>query len=396
MFNKNYKSILLIGTLLLSATSQAQFTISNGKNMIQISGSVSGYYNQRILKSDINDQDRKKDRFKLRDAQIKIDGRIEDKWEYEFQVDMADLAIANSGSIDPENPGLMDAHVTYKGLDFMDIKVGYSKLAYSRSSMEGFTYTPYWQRAELMRGDFFSRRDIGVTLSSDFWKQRINVTGGIYTGLGEMSLRGDNDASGNPEFVGRAEFAYPSRYRNRDIDDRHSPIPMFSIGVNARYANKNLPSGETFPTGATGEYGWKVVDGKKFVYGFDASFQYQGFSGQFEYHRLRAEPQSVSNPLYQGLTADKNGGYVLAGGYVAQLNYFFKSIRTSLSARYERLDQNDLAAGYSERFSPAVAYQIRGYDTMIKFQYFNILKEESIDPLKWKEQFRLGILINFK
>jgi len=33
---------------------------------------------------------------------------------------------------------------------------------------------------------------------------------------------------------------------------------------------------------------------------------------------------------------------------------------------------------------------------MIKLQYFNILKEEaSIDPQRWKEQFRLGMQFRF-
>jgi phosphate-selective porin len=395
MINKKYILSSLFG-LFLSANSYAQFTISNGKHMIEISGSVSAYYNQRPINSDSDNQSRNKDRFKLRDAQLKIDGRIEDTWEYELQVDFADLAAGNSGVIDPENPGLMDASVTYKGLDFMSIKAGYSKLPYSRGSMEPFSYSPYWQRAELVRGDLFSRRDVGLTLSSDFWKQRVNVTAGMYTGMGEMSLRGDNDDSGNPEFVGRVDFAYPTRYRNRDVDDRHSPVPMFNIGVNARYANKTQPDGRTLPENSEGEYGWKIINGQKLVYGFDASFQYKGFSGQFEYHRIKGEPQSISDPLFQGFTQDKTKGYVLAGGYYAQLNYFVKPWNTILSARYERLNLNDLAAGYSERFSPAIAYQIKGYDAMIKFQYFNIMKEESIDPLRWKEQFRLGFVFNFK
>lgn len=374
----------------------SQLTISNGNHMMEFSGSASVYYNQRILK-ETNDN-RNKDRFKLRDAQIKIEGRIKDIWEYELQMDFADMAAnATLEEIDPENPGLMDAYVVYKGLDWFNIKLGYGKVPYSRSSTVPFGFTPYWQRAELVRGSLFSRRDVGLTLSKTFWKQRANITAGVYTGLGEVSLGGDNDASGNPEFIARAELAYPSPFRYRDIDERHTPIPMFVVGVNGRYANKSLPEGRTFPAGAQGEYGMKVIDGEKYAYGFDAAFQYMGFSGQFELHQIKGKPQQTDDPLFLGLPLQLTEGYFLAGGYTAQLNYFIKRWKTIISVRYEELDLNDLAKGNSRRFSPAVAYQIDGFDAMVKFQYFNILKEEaSIDPLRWTEQFRIGLQLIFR
>lgn len=391
------KNTLYIASLLLFVrfASNAQVSLSNGNHMIEISGSASTYYNHRVLKETSNNHN--KDRFKLRDAQLKIEGRIKDIWAYELQVDFADIAANDTGEIDPENPGLMDAYVQYKGLDWFDIKLGYSKVPYSRSSMTPFGFSPYWQRAELVRGSMFNRRDVGLTLSKGFWKQRVNIAAGVYTGLGEISLNGDNDASGNPEFIGRAEVAYPSRFRHREIDDRHTPIPLFSFGVNGRYANKKLPDGRIFPEGAQGEYGMKVIDGKKYAYGFDLAVQYMGFSGQFELHQIKGEPQKQNDPLYLGLPLDQTEGYFLAGGYVAQLNYFIKDWKTIVSARFEELDLNDLAKGNSQRFSPAIAYQIKGFDAMIKFQYFNILKEESsIDPLRWTEQFRIGLQLRFK
>jgi hypothetical protein len=290
----------------------------------------------------------------------------------------------------------MEATVKYKGFDFLDIEMGYGKVYYSRSSMSPFGFSPYWQRSELVRGSIFSRRDVGVTLMKNFWKQRAKVYIGAYTGLGELSLIGDNDPSGQLEYIGRFDIAYPARYRYRDIDDRITPIPMFAIGVNGRFMNKRLPAGEAFPDNATGEYGIKVVDGKRYVYGLDASFQYMGFSGQFEIHQIKSEPQNDNDPLFQNLTPQQTKGYVLSGGYIAQGNYFIKNWKTIVSARYESLDLNDLVAGKSERFSSAIAYQIHGYHAMIKFQYFNIIKEESIDPLKWDEQFRIGMQFQFK
>ena len=388
---------LLLVTIGLFAISQsnAQLTISNGKHILEISGSFSYYYNDRQLK--FGEEDRSKNRFKLRDAQLDIEGRVGSDYEYNIKVDFADMAANNQGAlVDPENPGLMEATVKYKGFDFLDVEMGYGKVYYSRSSLNPFNFSPYWQRAELVRGSIFSRRDVGVTLMKNFWKQRANIYVGAYTGLGELSLTGDNDPSGQLEYIGRFDISYPSRYRYREIDDRITPIPMFSVGVNGRFMNKKLPAGEVFPDNATSEYGIKVIDGKRYVYGLDASFQYMGFSGQFEIHQIKSEPQNENDPLFQNLTPQQTKGYILSGGYIAQANYFIKNIKTILSARYEELDLNDLVKGKSERFSTAIAYQMNGYNAMIKFQYFNIMKEESIDVLKWEEQFRIGMQFQFK
>ncbi|MFC6876487.1 porin [Flavobacterium myungsuense] len=387
--------LLATAVFLFLGKTNAQVTISNGKHIIEISGSISTYYNNRQLK--FGEEDKNKNRFKLRDAQLDIEGRVGSDYEYNLKLDFADMAANNSGvEIDPENPGLMEATIKYKGFQFLDVEMGYGKVYYSRSSMNPFNYSPYWQRAELLRGSIFSRRDVGATLMKNFWKQRANIYIGAYTGLGELSLTGDNDPSGQLEYIGRFDIAYPSRYRYREIDDRVTPIPMFSLGLNGRFMNKKLPAGEDFPTNALGEYGIKVIDGKRYVYGLDASFQYMGFSGQFEIHQVRSEPQNENNPLFQNFTSQQTKGYVLSGGYIAQANYFIKNIKTIVSARYEELDLNDLVKGRSERFSTAIAYQMNGYNAMIKFQYFNIIKEESIDPLKWDEQFRLGMQFQFK
>ena len=387
------KTVYLLFILFTGSLTHAQISISNGEHNVEISARISTFYNHRYLKPSEEDQD--KNRFRLRDAQLIVEGRIKDDWEYEVQVDFADIASSNFDDIDPENPGLMDAFVTYKGLNAFHIKLGYSKLPYSRSSLTPFPYSTYWQRAQVARGDLFSRRDVGLTLYKDFWKKRVDVHAGVYTGLGESSLRGDNDASGNPEFVARVNLAYPAPMKYREIDYVHTPIPLFAIGVNGRYANKNLPDGENFPDGAAGEFGLKVVDGKKYTYGMDFTFQYMGFSGEFEIHQIKAEPQNESDPLFLGLTPAQTGGKVLAGGYFSKLNYFFKYLKTIVSVRYEQLDLNDLNPGDSKRFSAALAYQIKGFDAMVKLQYFNNLNDqESIDPLDWNEQIRVGLQFN--
>lgn len=385
------KILYLLIISMSSIVAKAQFTIGTGDNILEISGRTSFYYNNRFLKS--GESDKKNNRFKLRDAIINIEGRNRNIWEYRLQADIADIAAGTSD--DPENPGLMDASITYKGLSFLNIKMGYGKVPYSYLGMVPFSSTPYWQRAQLVRGDIFSRRDVGVTLSSSFWEDKVNLYGGIYTGLGELSLKGDNDASGGLEYISRIEVSYPVSTKYREIDLVHTPIPIFTLGVNGRYANKKLPEGEVFPDGAVGGYGIKVINGEKYTYGLDLGFQYYGFTTQFEIHQVKARPQNDQDQLYQGYTASQANNHIYAGGLVGQINYHFKDLGTTLSTRYEELDLSDLVPGKSKRISAALEQKLKGLDASIRLQYFNIMEEETIDALKWRNQLRIGTVINF-
>ncbi len=377
------------GLIIFTGSARAQLTLTTGDHIMELGGMVSTYLNFRSIKEEAANQSRNKDRFRLRNAQLWLKGVVKDQLEYQVQVDFANMGNLGTADADPENPAIMDAFVLYKGLKCVDVKVGFSKLEYSRSSLVPFSSSPYWQRPELVRGDIFSRRDVGITLYSSPVKY-VNLSAGAYTGLGELSLGGDNDPSGKFEFVGRVELQYPARYRDRDIDTKVSPIPMFHVGVNARYANKALPAGQSFPEFAKGEYGLRVVDGKKLGYGLDASFQYMGFSTQFEIHKFRSTPQSASDPLLAGLPKEETGGYLHTGGYFVQANYFIKPAKLIVSGRFEELDLNDLINGNSQRVSGALAYQFNGFKSMFKLQYFNILRDESIATNRWREQVRFG------
>lgn len=370
----------------------AQLTISNGEHTVEISGFISTYYNSRVLKpGNVNE---KNDRFQLRDAQIQLEGRIGKKWEYELQYDFADASYSGPG-FDAENPGLMEASVTYKGLEFVDVQAGYGKLYYGHSSLVPFKFSPYWSRTEITNGNLETNRDVGITLKKDFWNEKINFYGGVYSGLGEMSIRnGDNDASGKLEYVGRIDASYPTKMKYRDIDEDVTPIPMVQIGFGARYANKVLPKGEIFPTGVLGDFNLKAVNGKRTGIEFDLTAMYKGFSFQYEIHKIKAQPINETDPLFQGYSLEQTGGYVNAGGFFAQLNYNFKKAHTIASFRYEEADLNDLVPGKSKRLSGALAYKL-GHNAMLKGQYYHILKEESIDPFKWKNQYRLGFQIGF-
>lgn len=229
---RGFKKISIIIALLLPLALNAQVTIVNGNHILEISGTLSTYYNHRWILPTETDKD--KNRFNLRDAQFQFSGKIANQWRYEFQADLADFVSNTTGQPDAENPGLMEASVTYTLPKIANIKIGYGKLPYSFQSLVPFVESPYWQRAEIARGDFFSRRDVGVTLSKSLFKNKLFLDAGAYTGLGEKSLIGVNDASGSLEYVGRAMFCYPARYRYRMIDFSHTVIPIFEIAINGR------------------------------------------------------------------------------------------------------------------------------------------------------------------
>ncbi len=390
---RGFKKISIIIALLLPLALNAQVTIVNGNHILEISGTLSTYYNHRWILPTETDKD--KNRFNLRDAQFQFSGKIANQWRYEFQADLADFVSNTTGQPDAENPGLMEASVTYALPKIANIKIGYGKLPYSFQSLVPFVESPYWQRAEIARGDFFSRRDVGVTLSKSLFKNKLFLDAGAYTGLGEKSLIGVNDASGSLEYVGRAMFCYPARYRYRMIDFSHTVIPIFEIAINGRYTKRNLPSGATFPAGSTGGYGMKIIDGEKYVYGADFAIQYKGLSIQLEAHQLKGIPTDTMSSLLFGTPQSFNGGFFKSGSAVAQINYYLKPANSVFSFRYEYQNISDLAEGYTERYSAAYAYKFKAANAMLKMQYYFFGKKETLADIKFNQQLRIGLQFNF-
>ena len=83
-------------------------------------------------------------------------------------------------------------------------------------------------------------------------------------------------------------------------------------------------------------------------------------------------------------------------GFAGELTYFVKKWNLIISTRYEEFDLSDLVEGKSQRVYGALAYQLNGFDSMIKFQYWGILAEEVNDPLKWTDQVRIGWCYKFR
>ncbi len=395
----NPKLFFLIAFAFLTSAAFAQTSITSGDKTFEIGGVIAGYVNYRFPNPGYNSY--KKDEFAFRNLRLWIQGRTKTRWHYELQVDVLPLV---SGGSTAENPALVTAEVDYsaklfKNLPSLNIKLGYDKLPYSMSVQESIFSTAFWQRATFCKGDYFSQRDLGLTLHTNFWKQKINIYGGAYSGLGEAIFTangGDTDPSGHLEYVGRIDVATSSRYRYEEVDYRQTPFPNLRFGINARYANKTQPAGQSLPAPVAGvplqgPYGISVVNGKKLIYGGDISFSYRGFSAQFETDIIVIHPADSADPLYYGTSREVNKGVVKAGGFFVQANYFLKPAKSVFSTRFDYQNPNNLAYGYEKWINFAYAYQINGWRSTLKIQYYRPLHQDATqNPLNYTGQIRMG------
>jgi Phosphate-selective porin O and P len=388
--------ICLLSLSLLAGKASAQFTITKGEDVLEIKGIFSGIYDYRILKS--GQTNNKNNNFYIKDLQLDIKGRHGNDWEYEMQIDMNDLAINATGGagLDPLSPGIKAAYIMYKALP-VNIKFGYDKVPFSQGSLNDRYNNVYWSHGYLCDGNFFARRDLGLTLNKSFWKKRVNAYAGVYSGMGEMTLGNvDNDASGQPEFVGRVDVSYPSPTDYTDLDQASTPIPIFRIGANARYMDKKQPTGQVIPVSPTDSYGIRIVDGQNLKYGFDANFAYRNITVQLETDFNEIRPTSTAATVYQGTTSDVNHGLVKAGGSQVQVNYNWQSIHSIVSARYEHLNYNDLIYGHEEWLTVGYAYQLNGFKNCLKINYDTPLTEDKAqNPLKYTGRIKIGWQLTF-
>jgi len=343
----------------------------------------------------------------LKDARLDIKGNIGDDYAYHLQLDFGEWGATYA----PDGSPLDDANFTYKGLrKLFNINIGYGKVPYSLNSLVEHYESPYWERPQITKGDFMSRRDIGIRLSRTWWDDRIRAEAGVYTGTGEVSLGGTNDPSGAFEYIGRVEFSYPEDHNEEIIDTKGLTTPNISIGLNGRYSKRDLPAGTSFLTGETGDLlngsdsalDYKVLNGTKYILGGDVSILYRGFSVQFETNALNGTPQQYANGGINpqlGLLYGKNTNYFRAGGWYVEGNYFSKLLKTIVSLRYDEMNADDLLPGVSDHWAGGLSYQLKGYNSMIKFQFDQNLQfnpsnlkygGESINTNKWHNEFRLG------
>ncbi len=374
------------------------FTLSSDQNTLQIGGRTSFYYEDRVMKQ--GNVNLSHNGFNVGDMDIDLLGKTANKFIYEFHLSPIDLvtAAATQNTSNPANSGIKAAYLQYVGF-LVHIKLGFDKVPFSQGSLTEKWASPMWSHANLYGGDYFSRRDIGLTLNTNLMNNRLHLYGGMYSGLGENCFEYGGDASGKPEFIGRAEYSYPGKMKYASIDEENSPVVNFRVALNARYMDKTQPAGHSVATDvpdAPGAFGLRIVDGKRSVYGGDFIIKYRGLSFLFETDMVNIQPTSTADPLYEGTATSVNKNKVNAGGFTTSLNYNLEKLHSCVTIMYETLNPNDLAPGHEEWLYLGYAYKLSGFNSVFKIEYYRPMVEDVVsDPLKYTAQIRAGYQIVF-
>jgi len=155
------------------------------------------------------------------------------------------------------------------------------------------------------------------------------------------------------------EWAYPAKYQREFIDWRTSPVPVFECGIGGEHAFDGVTAG--------GGYNYLTVDGTKWVYGADASVFYKGFSLQVEADQMQATPIGSPQLLIGEGTVYSN---FKAGGYIVELNYLCKPLKSVFAVRWDQYTPTNLAYGnYENTLSFAYNYNIKQNFLCLKIAY---------------------------
>ena len=379
----------------------SSFTLSSDKNTLQIGGRIAFYCENRFLKSGQTNLDH--NGFDVKDMDMDILGKTANKFTYEVHYSLIDIVNqantwAYTKNASPMTPGFKAAYIQYEGFK-VHIKFGFDKVPFSQSNLSHEHETPDWSHPILTGGDFYARRDLGITLNTSLMKDRINLYAGAYSGMGETFFEYGTDASGTMEYVARAEFSYPGKMKYNIIDEEKSPVVHFRVAANVRYEDKTQPGGATIAASypdAVGAYGTYMVAGKRTIYGADAIVMYKGFSATFETDMINMQPGLATDALFNATPNSFNKGKVNAGGFITGVNYNYEKLHSALSVNYENTNANDLITGNQEWLTIGYAYKVSSFNSCAKIEYYIPTKEDvNSNPLKYTGQLRVGYQVVF-
>ncbi len=375
--------ITIVLLTLLAGRGFSQFSITKGNSGLDIDGYIITEYEKEFYPSGTTDMHNNK--FTLGYAVLKFKGVSNRDLRYETEIDFSGLAAnPDNATMSIGDDFVKQFWVEYRGLkNVCDIKFGLNKVPFSHSSLTGEHNMIFLQRAYMIR-NAFNRRDIGVTLHRSLWYKKINIYAGAYTGMGGLSLGGDNDASGNLEYVGRIEFSYPEKYKDKsEADLVHLPTPVFTMGANARYTEKSINTGKDLIT---------MVDGKKTGIGGDINLKWEGLNINLEFDQFKIQPHATSPVNLENKQTD----YYRTGGVVCMANYYFACIRSAFGVRYDEYNLNDLAIGDRQKdVCYAYNFFFNGWKSVFKIQYYQILKDPNTQALWTNNQIRIGYQFMF-
>jgi hypothetical protein len=384
----------VLTVVFLPSLCRAQFTMMKDDQTFEIGGDIMAGYEYNFNQPGVTDYH--KDQFYIDEARLSFQGRINLQLEYYLRVDFAglteDFTEENFTQPGSEINFLKEAYIIYK-TKFVNFRVGYAKVPFSFNSLCEEYADPFLQRPAVADGNITPRRDLGVTLFRFFPVSGITAFVGAYSGMGETVFSTDN-TTGQPEYAARVEWAYPAKYQREFIDWRTSPVPMFECGIGAEHAFvSNTGGGDDDLPGA--DDGIATLDGTKDVYGADASLFYKGFSLQVEADQMQGTP--IDDPLLLTSEGTVYSNFK-AGGYLVQLNYLCKPIKSVFAVRFDQFTPTNLAYGnYENTLAFAYNYNIRQNFLCLKIAYEHHFDQIYPANAVWKDddlRAIIQILIN--
>ena len=369
-----YRYVLLFSILLMAGAARAQFSLNKGSYALDLGGLLLVDYNYKFDLPGTTDFS--KDVFRLEDARVEIKGKLKEYVKFKLQFNLADLG---ASATDPTTQALMDAYMEIGPGKYTSIQLGYAKVPYGFVSLRD-ARTPFLQKPEFLHDQIMTRRALGITFHQSFWYRHINLYAGAYNPSGEQSLSGVNDPGRMPEVIGRLEVGYPSQYSDYlEVDNTRTPVPLFFLGLNARYSNTQTPGTDT--------YHLYSVDGKKFTRGADLNVLYKGFGLLLEMDQVRVTPANAVSLLPFDSTT-----YYMAGDFVAELSYNMKPWHSLLAVRYDELNPSDLVADNTTRsIEYAYTYKIPKLGVTCKLFYAHFLPYAT-SGIAWKQdEVRAGL-----
>lgn len=402
---KKIITILLAVFLLVPGLIFAQYegghTFSANGNDLEIGGFMVVFYQFRP-KYTGDTKSSKNNVVTLDDARVSFRGDVKGQLFFHFETNLAALgswlgADPTTNTVtpfsSPKDMPITECHVTYKiPVTQIQLKVGYMKVPFGLLNLEDKQNSFFQERWKFGNGDYDPRRDAGLQLYRDFWHERINITGGVFSGMGENIIYGIQDHQGRLMYAGRIELMNQHMNWN-EYEKSNKDIPAARIAANVKYNDKTEFSGDGTDVFSTENV--RTIDGQKLSYGGDVDVCWHGFSliGEWQQHQLKPH-NDAGNGLLALLNEDAAGltdvehktvtvKYLEQGGYYIEANYFNRKWLSGVAVRYDQynLSENIFLAGYANN-----AAQDRSITFAYVFQFPRL-------PLQFKVHYAHRLLL---
>ena len=282
--------------------------------------------------------------FRLRRAEIKLNGKITPAWGFEVMFDPAKSQNV-TGNADTDSKILQDLAVTYLGLKGHEFSLGQKKIVLTEEGVRSSSELDFAERAQVTR-TFSDRRETGFFYKGDF-DEMVTAMASITNGIISNSNSNTNDT-----VFGAARI---------DVKPVHGLLIGASGGTGA-------VNGGASHLGRT-RYGAHV----KYDGGDDLPI---GFRAEY----LRATDEQA------GKADLRQDGFLVTVLYTIEKQF-------QLGLRYDEINKNkDVDGNKIKTFTAGFHYLIKGKNINLKLDYFNIKQDNRLVLGNLEEKYSQFVL----